>query len=246
MLSVIIPVYNEAKRLERTVTTVGSYLKKRSPSWEIVISEDGSTDDSHKIGLRLSKKDRRIRIVHSDKRLGKGGGIRQGIRAARGDILLFYDADMAVPAEEISKHLPLLKKYDFVIGSRVERGLIANRQPWHREFLGSGFSTFTSVLFALPFKDTQCGFKYFKKEVLDAILPELIIDGFAFDVEMISRAMKKGYKGTSVPVPWRHVEGSKVNVLKTVPEMLWDMLRLAVDIRLPRPGPARPRTGRRR
>ncbi len=227
MISLIIPVYNEANHLENTVKTVESYMKKNFNSWEIIISEDGSTDNSYEIGQKLAKKNKKIKILHSEKRLGKGGGIKHGIKASKGDIIIFYDADMAVPVTEIKKHLNLLKKYDFILGSRdLEKAKISKRQPAYRELLGKGFNKLIQISLGVSFKDTQCGFKYFKREVLESILPELKVDGFAFDVEIILAAQKRGYKGIEVPVLWQHVENSKVNVFTATPQMFFDVMRL--------------------
>lgn len=225
-LSIVIPAHNEEPRISRCLEKVAEFLKGKRDV-EVVISEDGSADRTLEIARSFAKRDGRIRILHSERRLGKGGGLIRGLKAARGENVVFMDADCAVEPLEIPKLLDGLEKADLATGSRTIRdSIIVKQSPLLRQIAGTSFNLLVNLLFGLHSSDTQCGFKAMRKPALQAILPSLKRTGFETDVEMLVAAKRLGLKVVEVPIRWRHVEGSKVNVFKESAKMFSGVLRL--------------------
>jgi len=237
LLSVIIPTHNEAKRIRPTLESLTRFLRTKKIPFELVIVDDGS-DSTSEIVRKFGEENSwlRLNLMHFRKRLGKGGGVKKGLEAARGANLLVYDADAATPPSEIPKALAALKESDVVIGSRSAPGAVVQGITPHRRLSSRVFNLLVRLLFGLPFSDTQCGFKAFRKKVGKNLARELTHSGFEFDVELLYRAKKKGFSVKEIPVCWKHVPGGPLEagflgVFKTALKMIWELLKLRLELR---------------
>ena len=229
-LSLIVPAYNEENRLQTELPHVFEYLRENFPRWEVLYVDDGSTDRTYKELIQVSQNHPEMHVLQLNKNSGKGRAIRTGLQAARGDVILFSDADFSTPIEEAAKLLSFLKNgYDIVISSRgVPGSRVEIHQPLLREITGKIGNAIVQTLLLLPFHDTQCGFKMFRREAVRRILPFLKIDGFAFDMEILAVAVAQGLKVAEVPVVWRNVLESKVHVHHTL-QVFLDVLKIRYD-----------------
>ncbi len=221
-LSVVIPAYNEEKNIRSGIlSSVYEYLKKQDYSWEVIIADDGSSDNTLSFAQEFVKKHKGFRVLEEPHR-GKGGIVIAGVLAAKGEIILFTDMDQSTPLSEIEKFLPQFNLgYDIVIGSRAGR----KNAPITRKIMSIGFSLLRVILLRLPYRDTQTGFKAFKKEAAEKIFGKMRIffekmrvNGASttagFDVEMLYIARKMGFKIKEVPVEWVYEPGTKKNPIK--------------------------------
>jgi len=214
-LSIVIPAYNEEKRIIRTLEGTFDYLNSQSYESEVLVVNDGSSDQTAAVVREFaSRTSGRLRLLENPGNRGKGYAIRNGMLQASGEIILFYDADLATPTSEIVKVItPIAEgRFDVVFGSRaIDRSLIGTHQSVIREIIGRTGNLIQYALTGLKFKDTQCGFKAFSHEAAQTIFPLQQIDGFGFDPEILFIAQKLGWRLLETPVRWNHVEGSKVN-----------------------------------
>lgn len=214
-LSVIIPAYNEAARLEKTLRVVVDYLRQNWPQAEVIIVDDGSSDQTAELSRQVFKNsgDLRTSVISYKSNLGKGRAVRLGLLAARGDVALFSDADLSTPISETPKLIePIASgQYDVTFGSRaLNRKLIGVHQSWRREQGGRVFNLVVRVATGMPFWDTQCGFKAFRMSVCRPLIEAATIDRFGFDVELLYLAFRAGLRLKEIPVRWDHNEGSKI------------------------------------
>jgi len=214
-LSIVIPAYNEENRIGRTLTETFDYLDKQNYSSEVIVVNDGSTDHTaetvHNFKGRAGD---RLRLIENPGNRGKGYSVRNGMLQASGEIALFYDADMATPTSEIVKVIEPITRgsYDVVFGSRaLDRSLIGTHQSLLRETLGRGANLVQFALTGLRFKDTQCGFKAFRREAAQSVFKLQQVEGFGFDPEILFIAKKQGWRLLEISVRWNHIEGSKLN-----------------------------------
>lgn len=232
-LSVIIPAYNEEKRLPKTIISIDDYLKRQNYDYEILIVSDGSKDNTVNVANNLKESIKQLRVIDNKENHGKGYVVRQGMLEAKGEYRLFSDADNSTDISHIERMWPWLEKgYDVVIGSRDVKGSILNPpQPWFRKaILGNGFKIARKIIIGLwDLNDTQCGFKCFSKKAAEDIFSRSKIDGFAFDVEILKIARKFNFKIKEVPVTWVNDLESKVK-LKHVFKMLVEMFKLRKDL----------------
>ena len=217
-LSIVIPAYNEAERLGRTLRTVIEYLKQHAPEAELIIVDDGSTDNTAEAAraVVVGATSLKTSVISYQSNLGKGRAVRLGLLASRGTVALFSDADLSTPISELPKLVdPIVRgEVDLTFGSRaLNRKLIGVHQPWRREQGGRIFNMIVRLATGLPFWDTQCGFKAFRMSVCRPLIEGATIDRFGFDVELLYLAYRAGLRLREVPVRWNHNEGSKVNVL---------------------------------
>jgi dolichyl-phosphate beta-glucosyltransferase len=217
-LSIVVPAYNEAARLGKSLPTILEYLNNNAPNSELIVVDDGSTDDTAAVARQtLAESDWvRASVMSYQSNLGKGRAVRLGLLASRGDVALFTDADLSTPITETPKMVePILREEcDLTFGSRaLDRKLIGVHQPWRREQGGRVFNLAVRLATGLPFWDTQCGFKAFRMRVCRPFIEGATIDRFGFDVELLYLAYRAGLRLREVPVRWDHNEGSKVNVL---------------------------------
>jgi glycosyltransferase involved in cell wall biosynthesis len=224
-LSIIIPSYNEEARLPGTLQRIAEYLPTLRLRTEVLVVDDGSTDRTATVAESFHGKLTGLRVLSNGTNRGKGYSVRHGMLEAQGDMVLFTDADLSAPIEEAEKLLrPLNNGYDVAIGSRaMDRSLISTRQSIFRETAGIIFNKIVRMVLRLPFVDTQCGFKAFRRERCRIIFEQQRIEGFGFDPELLYLARHYGLRAIEIPVRWGHSEATKVN-------MLGDSLKMFGDI----------------
>jgi dolichyl-phosphate beta-glucosyltransferase len=205
-ISVVIPCYNETEVIEETIKKVKSFLQKNYQSFEILIIDDKSTDNT----LEIIKKINNIKILRNLKNHGKGYSIKKGVKAATGDWILFMDADSSTDISELSKLSKYQKDYKLIIGSRaLSASEIKIRQSWFKIFLGKLGNLLIKIVLCTNIRDTQCGFKLFDKE-LKTLFNKLTIDDWGFDFELIWLAKHNNFKIKEVPIIWYNHPDSKV------------------------------------
>jgi len=218
-LSLVIPAYNEAARLGKSLQTAFEYLNAQIYESEVIVVDDGSTDETAQVaGESFQNFSGRISsyLIRVPANRGKGHAVRAGLLAARAPIALFSDADLSTPLTETPKLVAPIRagEYDLVFGSRaLDRSLIGTHQPWHREQSGRVFNLVMRLVTGLPFWDTQCGFKAFRMDVCRPIIADSKIDRFGFDVELLYVAHLAGLRLHERAVRWNDVAGSKVSFL---------------------------------
>ncbi|MGQ9897475.1 MAG: dolichyl-phosphate beta-glucosyltransferase [Acidobacteriota bacterium] len=232
-LSLIIPAYNEAIRIIPTLESVGAYFRDFSGGTEIIVVNDGSSDGTSAMVQQLVpsfvRRGLSLQLLSNPGNQGKGYSVRHGFLAARGHIVLFSDADLSTPLTEIPKLLnPITSgQYDAAIGSRdLPDSQIGVHQSALREFAGRFFNRFVRVLTGLPYADTQCGFKAFRRDKFLPVFQAQRVMGFAFDVEILYLAREIGARVAEVPVVWNHAEGSKVGLNWRSVQSFWDVALL--------------------
>lgn len=227
-LSVVVPAYNEQERIVSTLRRTLEYLAEQHPDSEVVVVDDGSRDETAARVEELAADEPRLSLIVLPENRGKGAAVRTGVLAARGERILFMDADLSTPIEELEKLEPFLDEgYDVVIGSRgLAESDIRERQPFPREFMGRTFNLIVRSLLLGGFRDTQCGFKLFARDAARALFEAQTLDGFAFDVEVLLMARDRGYRIREVPVVWYHSPNSKVSPVTDASRMFVDLLRL--------------------
>ncbi|MBI4707933.1 MAG: glycosyltransferase family 2 protein [Candidatus Omnitrophica bacterium] len=228
-MSIIIPAYNEEKRLAVTLDKIRGYLENKNFDFEVIVVDDGSKDRTVAVSVKsLLFKEGNLKVLRNAENRGKGFSVRQGILNSKGEFVLFSDADLSTPIQELDKLYEYIKSgFDFVIGSRsLGDSDVQVRQPWVRERMGKVFNYFVKLLLVSGFSDTQCGFKLLRREVAYKIASLSKIDGFCFDVEMLYLARKLNYKVKEVGVIWLNSVQSKVRVLGSSFDMFKDLLRI--------------------
>jgi len=230
-LSVIIPVYNEEKRLPNSFKKIDKFFESKKLKIEYVFVNDGSSDNTSKIVEKLKFKTKfKIINVNLETNKGKGFALKKGVDAATGKIIMFTDADLSTPIDEYNKLYPYLKNYDIVIGSRrLKDSDIKISQPLHRKVLGFVFYTIFSIFFKSPVKDTNCGFKVYKKDVAKKLYKKIKNNRWGFDAEVIYLATKYKYKIKEVPVIWLNDPFSRVSSLKASFYTLWELFKIKVN-----------------
>ena len=229
LLSLIIPAYNEGERLPATLPPVIDFLDAQPYAAELIIVNNNSRDDTRAVALQFAATRPYIRVL-DEMTQGKGAAVRAGMLAAEGEYLFMADADFSMPIEEIAKFLPpQLSQYDVAIGSREAPGAVRYNEPAYRHLMGRVFNFYVKVLAIPGFEDTQCGFKCFRREVARDILPQQTIDGWAFDVELLFIALRRGYHVVEVPVHWYFGENSRVSPVRDSINMIREVLRIRIN-----------------
>jgi glycosyltransferase involved in cell wall biosynthesis len=222
-LSIIIPSFNEELRLPSSLEKIAAYIRKRRPNTEVIVVDDGSTDKTVAVAEACTEIPS-LRVLSNGTNRGKGFSVRRGSLEARGNVVLFTDADLSSPIEEAEKLLTELDTHDVAIGSRaVDRSLIEAHQSLFREFAGIIFNRIVRVILRLPFVDTQCGFKAFRRERCRIIFEQQTIERFGFDPELLYLARHHGLSIVEVPVRWAHSPATKVS-------MMTDSVRMFLDV----------------
>jgi dolichyl-phosphate beta-glucosyltransferase len=233
MISVIIASYNEEKRIRPSLFKVKDYLIGLNMDYEIIVVDDGSTDRTGEVVKDLTPDIPNLKLIGYEINRGKGHALRKGVFASRGEAVLLTDADLSTPIEELSKLLLLIydNKCDVAIGSRaLALSEIIEKQPWWRQSMGKLFNKIVKVLIVDDFRDTQCGFKVFSGDAARNLFSQAQIDRFAYDVEILALAKKKGYRILEVPIRWINSPESKVNPLRDSLQMLRDLLRIRATV----------------
>jgi dolichyl-phosphate beta-glucosyltransferase len=223
--SVIIPAYNEERRLPETLERIAAYVRMSGRETEILVVDDGSTDRTAAVTESFRSKLPALRVISNGVNRGKGYSVRHGMLEARGRLVLFTDADLSAPIEEADKLFAALETHDVAIGSRaLDRGLISVHQSSFREFAGIIFNTVVRVCLRLPFVDTQCGFKAFRREPCRIIFEQQRIERFGFDPELLYLARHHGLRAVEIPVRWGHSPATKVSMFRDSLQMFLDVL----------------------
>ena len=226
-LSIVIPAFNEERRLPKAIEQIGSYLSARPLRAEIIVVDDGSSDATPKLIESYRGRYPELRLIPNGRNHGKGYSVRHGVLEARGQIVLFTDADLSTPIEETDKLLVALgeKGYDGAIGSRaLDSSLIEVHQSAFREQAGAMFNRLVRGITGLEFSDTQCGFKAFRRNPARIIFEQQRIERFGFDPEILFLAKRHGLRVAEIPVRWSHDAGTKVNVIGDGLRMFLDLL----------------------
>lgn len=227
-LSIIIPAYNEEKRLPKTLLEIDSYLEKQDYDYEIIVISDGSKDNTSQVVKKMQPRIANLKLIDNKENHGKGYVVRQALLAAKGKIRLFTDADNSTSIDQVEKMFPYFKQgYDIVIGSRDVKGAVLDPpQPFIRVMVGNVFNLMTQIIVGLwGIWDTQCGFKAISSKAAKDILPQCRIDRWAFDPEILKVGKKMGYKIKEVPVVWKNDLESKVKLRSTI-KMGLDLLAI--------------------
>ena len=226
-ISVIVPAYNEAKRLGTTLESISQYFSMRGTAVEIIVVDDGSTDRTAELAVEFSKNAPEVKLISYPHNRGKGYAVKFGMANARGTLLLFDDADGATPIAEIARLEAAIDAGAAVaIGSRAKHSdETAVKALWYRKLIGRTFNLIVNTLIVPDISDTQCGFKLFTRAAADRIFPRQTSERFSFDVELLFLARKGGFAIAEVPVNWHNVPGSKVNLAVDSMAMLLDIFR---------------------
>jgi glycosyltransferase involved in cell wall biosynthesis len=224
-LSIVIPAYNEEARLPATLERLAEYLPTLGLQTEVLIVDDGSRDRTAAVAGSFAGRISGLRVLSNGTNRGKGYSVRHGMLEAAGELVLFTDADLSAPIEESDKLISALKNgYDVAIGSRaMSRSLISTHESAFREFAGIIFNKIVRVVLWLPFVDTQCGFKAFRRGRCRTIFELQRIEGFGFDPELLYLARHYGLRAIEIPVRWGHSPDTKVSMLR-------DSLKMFIDI----------------
>ena len=224
--SVVIPAFNEARRLPRYLDEVVSYLVTRGEPWEVIVVDDGSTDGTADVARAMNARYSQVRLLRQAPNAGKGAAVRAGMVAARGAWRVFADADGATPIAELKRlEAALAAGADVAVGSRVLVAAgVAVRAQRHRVAAGRIFNRIVASLGLAGVEDSQCGFKAFTAAAAADLFPRLATTGFGFDVELLLRAQARGWRVVEVAVNWEDQPASKVGVFKDGPRMLWQIL----------------------
>lgn len=227
-LSIVIPAYNEEQRIGRSLQTVLAYLMKQSYSAEIIVVDDGSDDTTARIVAPLCGHVPPVYLLQNSRNRGKGFSVREGFRNACGEYLLFSDADLSTPIEEMETLFAALREpCDVAIASRALPGSrVEVHQPWYRETMGRLFNVLVQALAVPGIRDSQCGFKCFTREAGHNICHRMTRERFGFDVEMLYLARMLGYRVREVPVIWRNSPQTRVHALYDSCSMLCDVFRI--------------------
>jgi len=234
-LSLIIPAYNEETRMLPFLRQAIDFKKGHSWLREIIVVNDGSTDKTLQL---LNKLKPGIRVISYEKNRGKGYAVKQGLLAAKHDLIVFMDADGSTPVSELPKMVKALGQYEFVTGTRASsKSNIVEGQPFYRLFAGKAFNKIVGLMFGIGVKDSLCGFKGFRKGLAKRLAKQLVSERWVFDVEMFARAEKAGVKIGVIPISWKHVGNAKMVLGVTNVKMILNLVLLKMAL-LKEPKPA--------
>lgn len=222
-VSVVIPAWNEEKRIGKTMQMIRNYFEQKGIAYEIVVPDDGSTDKTREV----AKRNGRAEVIPLTHR-GKGHAVREGVKRASGEFILVTDADLSTPIEEFD-HLKAVGA-DVAIGSRALPGAtFGARQPRYREIGGRILNAFIRLTVLPGIKDTQCGFKLFRAASAKEIFRRTTIDGFGFDIEALFIARTLGYRISEIPIRWSNDDRTKVRPFRNGITMLADLIRIRLN-----------------
>jgi glycosyltransferase involved in cell wall biosynthesis len=236
LLSIVVPAYNEEKRIGASLDRVLEFLRSATYKAEVLVVDDGSKDGTAACvagkAPAFTEAGHELRVLTNRPNRGKGFSVKRGLTESRGDVVLFSDADFSSPITEAPKLIdPILEnRADVAFGSRaLNRKLIGKRQPPVRDFGGRVFNLLLQIITGMRFKDTQCGFKAFKRDLAEPVFKVQSIERFGFDPEVLYIAKKRGLRLVEVPVVWNDVEGSTVNYFSDSVNMVLDLMRIRIN-----------------
>jgi len=231
-LSIVIPAYNEAERLPEALALTRDWIERQSFEVEVLVVDDGSSDATANVVKEFSHRFPAVSLVPNKVNKGKGGAVQQGMLLAKGEWRLFMDADNSTPVDEINKLLAQTGAYQVIIGSRyLEPGSIKVRQPLRRRILSRIVNRMIQALFLKGIRDTQCGFKLFSAKATEDIFPRQQVNGWLFDVEVLTIARQLNYAIKEVPVSWYDAKKSKLRALQTTWRTLKELLAIYRRVR---------------
>lgn len=223
-LSIIVPSYNEELRLPPSLERIAAYAKDSARRIEVLVVDDGSSDKTAEVAASFADRIPNLRVLKNGENRGKGYSVRHGMMEARGESVLFTDADLSAPIDQADLLIAALSQFDVAIGSRaVDRSLIAVHESKFREFAGIVFNRIVRIVLWLPFVDTQCGFKAFRRERCRVIFELQTIERFGFDPELLFLARRNGLKAVEIPVRWSHSPATKISMMR-------DSILMFIDI----------------
>ena len=230
-VSLVLPAYNEAIRLEKTVNLTSKALQEITPSFEIIIAEDGSNDGTNKIARKLAEKCSYVQHLHSDFRQGRGRALNRAFKSASGDVLCYIDADLATDMDHLKELVESMyvEEYDFVTGSRMMPQSKVKRSL-KRDVASQGFNFLVRTFLHSKIYDHQCGFKAFKRDPLFILLDKVKDTHWFWDTEILILAQNHGYRVKEFPVIWKHGGPTKVNLRKDIQEIGSQIFRLRRDL----------------
>lgn len=225
-LSLVIPAYNEELRLPHTLKSVVEFLEKQSRSYEIIIVDDGSTDRTQEVALQFARQSRHLRLLSNPCNSGKGSAVRLGVLSAKGKYILVADADGAAPIDELTRlEGACAQGAAIAIGSRALQSADTRISTvWYRKVFGRIFNGAVNLLLLPGVADTQCGFKLFENSAAQLIFSKQRSTGYAYDVEILFLARKFGLLVAEIPINWKNIPGTKVNLLYDSCAMFFDIL----------------------
>ena len=230
--SIIIPAYNEAERIGASLDRILGYIAESRWSAEIIVVNDGSRDNTSQVVQEYSRRNPIIRVLENPGNRGKGYSVRNGMLNASGQVLLFTDADLSSPIEEANKLFAVVEsgQADVAIGSRyLQSELQTRKQPLHRRMLGRAFNGALRMILGLCYVDTQCGFKAFNRKAVTTIFPNMKIERWGFDPEILFLARRYGLRVAEVAVSWAHDHRSKISPMRDGTRMLGELLRIRMN-----------------
>jgi glycosyltransferase involved in cell wall biosynthesis len=226
LITIVIPAYNEASRLPRTLRQITEFLATQVYDVEIVVVDDGSTDNTTTLTQEFAAHSSFVKLLRMPHK-GKGHAVKAGVLQAQGEYVFLCDADLSMPITELPKFLPPLpSSYKVAIGSREASGAARFDEPVHRHLMGRVFNGLVQLLAVPGLKDTQCGFKCFHHSVVKDLFSYQTLDGFGFDVEVLYLAQRRGYRIVEVPIQWYYQTESKVHPWRDTYRMVLDILRI--------------------
>ncbi len=227
-LSIIFPAYNEEGRISSTLKKTITFLKERPYSSEIIVVENGSSDNTFQIASSFVKVFPQLKVLREERR-GKGLAVKRGMLEAVGQYRFICDVDLSMPIEEVSRFIPPNLNNDITIASREAQGAKRHNEPEYRHFIGRIFNFIVRVMAIPGYHDTQCGFKCFSAQAAEELFPYQTITGWTFDVEILYVARKLNYKIFELGIPWYHDPHSKVKVFKDSFQMMLDLIKIRLN-----------------
>ena len=229
-VTVVLPAFNEAKRIRRAVEEVKFWMERTDYDYEIIIAEDGSTDGTDKIAAELAKKDPKVRHLHSDKRLGRGKALSNAFKQAEGDVLVYLDVDLSTDMGHLKELIDAIAKegYDFATGSRLMKESQTDR-PFKRDLASRVYNFLVRLMLGSKLRDHQCGFKAFRRSAVLSILDDVKDNHWFWDTEVLVLAQRRGFKVKEIPVRWRQSGESKVRFTKDILYMFTQILRMWME-----------------
>jgi glycosyltransferase involved in cell wall biosynthesis len=223
--SIVIPAYNERARIIATLESVIRTVRAEGWNAEVIVVNDGSTDETVDLVLEFAKKAPEVRLMQNPRNSGKGYSVRSGVLHAQGEIVMFTDADLSAPIDEASRLFEAIEQgADIAIGSRwLETSRQTHRQPLYRQFFGRCFNALTRMVMRLPYADTQCGFKAFTRSAAQTVFQLQTIERWGFDPEILFIARKRGFRVREVPVSWAHDARTRISYLRDGLQMLKEL-----------------------
>ena len=229
-LSIVIPAHNEQNRLPGTLEQVFHFLGQQPFTSEVIVVENGSTDNTHQVAQQFAQQHQNLSVIRSAK--GKGAAVQTGMLAAKGEYRFMCDADLSMPVDEIVKFIPpVLQNFDIAIASREAKGAVRYNEPSYRHWGGRGINFLIQTLILPGLNDTQCGFKCFRADVAEDVFKRQTLHGWSFDIELLYIARRHGYRIVEIPVHWYHFSDSKVNALRDAVQMIRDIFTIHANAR---------------